>query len=272
MHSILLNIKKLFSDILFKRNNSKIITYRIGKSVCFGFARQRNDMKMFYGLGENKEMNILSQHLCSGDICLDIGANSGCFSALFAQKAAKVYSFDPVPINAKLLELTAIQNQFNNIDIHQCAVYDHCADLVDFIEPSETSLSSIVANDFESHKKHLQNTYSQSSFKSYQVSCISIDSMNLERVDLIKVDTEGAELKVLKGSINTIRRCRPRLLMVEVVEEAMRLHGDSLLELLALMNDINYEPYIIKGSELINYNAFDSKKIHNNNLFFKIKT
>ena len=38
-----------------------------------------------------------------------------------------------------------------------------------------------------------------------------VDELELERVDLIKIDTEGAELNILKGALKTIRKHHPKL-------------------------------------------------------------
>lgn len=38
---------------------------------------------------------------------------------------------------------------------------------------------------------------------------IALDSLQLERLDFIKIDVEGHELDVFKGAVETIKRCRP---------------------------------------------------------------
>jgi FkbM family methyltransferase len=39
----------------------------------------------------------------------------------------------------------------------------------------------------------------------------SIDSYNFDNIDLIKIDTQGHELPIIKGAIKTIKRCKPWL-------------------------------------------------------------
>jgi FkbM family methyltransferase len=61
--------------------------------------------------------------------------------------------------------------------------------------------------------------------KCVTVPMVSIDSLALERVDLIKLDVEGMELDVLQGARDTIKRCAP-VMLVEVLkndEEVVRL-------------------------------------------------
>ena len=45
------------------------------------------------------------------------------------------------------------------------------------------------------------------------VQTMSLDSLNLKKVDVIKLDIEGSELQALLGMRNTIRRCRPKLMI-----------------------------------------------------------
>ena len=40
-----------------------------------------------------------------------------------------------------------------------------------------------------------------------------VDAEKLTRVDLLKADVEGAELLILRGAANTLRRCRPLLVL-----------------------------------------------------------
>jgi FkbM family methyltransferase len=52
---------------------------------------------------------------------------------------------------------------------------------------------------------------------------ISIDSMNLQRVDFIKLDIEGMEIEALEGAINTIRNRKPQLLVERIKSDEAAL-------------------------------------------------
>ena len=69
----------------------------------------------------------------------------------------------------------------------------------------------------------------------------------VERVDLIKVDVEGAELQVLRGAQATLRDRRPRL-VVEVVGEAMALFGDTPEALAGFLRELGYATVPIQGA------------------------
>ena len=81
------------------------------------------------------------------------------------------------------------------------------------------------------HNYAISNVNSESFYKSYNssgiqkltnnpvdVPCktITIDSINLNNIDLIKIDVEGHEFEVLQGLEKTIKRCKPKVIAVEI--------------------------------------------------------
>jgi len=72
---------------------------------------------------------------------------------------------------------------------------------------------------------------------SQQVQAISIDSMNLPRLDFLKLDVEGMETQVILGAKSTIARCKP-ILQVE------RLKGDQL-DLNEVIKSFGYTLYSV---------------------------
>jgi hypothetical protein len=65
--------------------------------------------------------------------------------------------------------------------------------------------------------------------------------LELQRVDFIKVDVEGAETRVVKGGRKVLASMRP-LLMLEVNERPLRAQASSTAELFALLREeLGYE-------------------------------
>lgn len=71
------------------------------------------------------------------------------------------------------------------------------------------------------------------------VEMIALDSLCLPRVDMLKIDCEGAELAILKGALKTIQRCRP-IILCEVNESALEKNGTSGQELMEFITELNY--------------------------------
>jgi hypothetical protein len=61
----------------------------------------------------------------------------------------------------------------------------------------------------------------------------------LARLDIMKIDVEGAELRLLRGAVETLRKYRP-VLLFEVSEGSLKHQGGSREELLALLHSENY--------------------------------
>ena len=65
------------------------------------------------------------------------------------------------------------------------------------------------------------------------------DTQDLTRLDIVKLDLEGAELRALTGAQDTLRRWRP-LVLFECNQPALERQGGSVAELLRLFNDCGY--------------------------------
>jgi FkbM family methyltransferase len=73
----------------------------------------------------------------------------------------------------------------------------------------------------------------------YTVPAITLDSLGLTDLTAMKIDVEGAEQEVLRGSLETLRRCRP-VLSIEIEE---RHRPGSIRGVPALLRPLGYEGY-----------------------------
>lgn len=74
----------------------------------------------------------------------------------------------------------------------------------------------------------------------------TLDSYELEQVDLIKIDVQGADLRVLDGARNTIRKYRP-IVVFEYSPDAARLHGDSQAWFMEFFAALDYKVTEVGG-------------------------
>jgi FkbM family methyltransferase len=75
--------------------------------------------------------------------------------------------------------------------------------------------------------------------KEFDVALMPLDALMLRRLQFCKIDTEGSELRVLKGAAETIKQHRP-VLLVEVNQSALEGMGTSPAELLDFIKDLGY--------------------------------
>lgn len=117
-------------------------------------------------------------------VALDIGANVGNVSALFAEVFGEVYAFEPLP--------KTFQKYRQNIIFENILLSDSHKTVRFVVE----SVLSTIKNPGPNDKFVTMETY-------------PLDFFVIQDVDIIKLDVENHELEVLKGAKNTIDRCTP---------------------------------------------------------------
>lgn len=139
-----------------------------------------------------------------GDVVLDVGGCWGDSALYFANKVGetgKVYSFEFIPDNIKLFNLNLSFNQGvkSRVYLVEKPVHNKSRVPVYFLDFGPGSKVK-----FEPFPEQTGST-----------TTISIDDFvkenNIEKVDFIKMDIEGAELYALEGAKETIRKFRPKL-------------------------------------------------------------
>jgi FkbM family methyltransferase len=138
-----------------------------------------------------------SIELCTQrDVALDIGANVGLWSRDLVKSFGRVIAFEPVALFRECLE----QNVTGaNFEVRPIALGDQ-----------DTMGTMIITEDNSGHSHLDPNTMGAGN-----VQVVRLDNLNLHDINYIKIDCEGYEYRILQGAEQTIRRCRP----VVVIEQ-----------------------------------------------------
>jgi len=163
--------------------------------------------------GWNRNAYAFLQLIQRGDSVLDIGANVGIYSELFARvvgPTGRVVAFEPVPTTYRQLQNRV--GRLPQITIHQLAVSDQNGDVVLSLPGQDSGQASL--------KPHHQASWSDgSNIHEHRARAITLDSWAAEsgwpKVDFMKLDVEGAELLALRGASQLVRRQQP-ILFLEV--------------------------------------------------------
>lgn len=190
----------------------------------FGIGLFTTHMHYFKGVPyEPKTTQALFDILKPGDVFVDIGANHGFFSVLAGLSVGRngrVVAFEPNPAVFRQLQQCIIDNELDSIaTLRQQAVSDLDSESVRLFvsqNPANTGLSTLIT----------PSTISQSSDLSgdlyVQVACRPFDllaqELELKRIDLMKIDVEGAENSVLLGMDLTLRLHPPKAILMETLE------------------------------------------------------
>ena len=167
---------------------------------------------------------------------IDVGCYRGNFlleANKFAPSGAHI-GFEPIPdIYTKVIKTLGGVN-----DIRQLGLSD---------ERGETTFNYVKSNPLYSGIKK-RNYPGKESIEELVIKVDTLDHQLFQspRVDLIKIDVEGAELNVLKGGINTITKFNP-VIVFEYEQGASDVYGVTPAEIWSFFDKVKYSVYTLKN-------------------------
>lgn len=145
--------------------------------------------------------DIVKQVYRSGDI-LDIGGNIGTSSLMFSD-FGPVHVFEPVPMFCNVIEKNINNNYTKHpINLHRYGLYSKDTTQKVYLPKSMDGKYNFGCSSMILDSCVNEDYYVECNFK-------KLDDVYDGNVSLIKIDTEGSELDILKGCYNTIKRCKP---------------------------------------------------------------
>ncbi|TFG52999.1 MAG: FkbM family methyltransferase [Gemmatimonadales bacterium] len=194
----------------------------------------------WYGSYSREVLRVLGRLLTPGMIVVDAGANIGEISLLAArmvQPEGMVFSFEPVPELASRLRRNASLNRFSGIEVIECGLGEQ-ARQAEMYRPDapfqdgtlHAGLATLYAN---ADRAESVGKISLTTLDAF------VHARGLPRIDLLKVDVEGAELPLLRGAAAVLRDFRPWLIL-EVQEETSRAAGYTQQEILTYLEGFGY--------------------------------
>lgn len=203
-----------------------------------------NDLTRFLYAGgafDPNEFAFLVEFLRPGMTFVDAGANDGLYS-LFASRLVgtqgKVIAIEPSSRELARLTSNIRLNRLANVTIVPVAVSDHRGTV------------GLRVADFE-HAGH--NTLGDFSYPETSTEGIEdvaveplddvIERLELEWIDVVKLDVEGAEHLALEGAERSLRVHRP-IVLLELFDAALRKQGSTGEDVLSFLTNLGYESYV----------------------------
>lgn len=216
------------------------------------------------GTYEEGILDFLGKKFGGKGAFVDVGANIGLMSIYVASKFPKstVHAFEAHPLTMDIFKENIAINHLSNVEPYAFALGS---------EEGE----AMIYTDHGKNRGGASLLSPETLSEGFEIPVRRLDSMNLEKVEVVKLDVEGYELEVLKGAEQTIRRDHP-ILIIEVSagrgKERMLAH--EIFDFVQALG--NYTIYKLKGgkerrSALVEVKSYADLPAHDNLLCIQSK-
>jgi FkbM family methyltransferase len=187
---------------------------------------------------ETTNIYLQKGNLKDGDVVLDLGSYCGSTVWSFSRavgRNGKVYGFEPDPVNYDVLCKNIKYHKLSNVIAFNKGVWSVSGNL---LFQGEGNMGSGISS-VQSRAANLLNV---------QVISLSdfCSEFNIDRIDYIKMDIEGAEVEVLKASGDVLKKYKPRLI-IEPHMVGVRLVTDDICKILS---EYGYNTEILVQADL----------------------
>lgn len=210
---------------------------KVAEGICgFDIKYYKNDCMAYNSIGKNNEwephIKKFSQHLNKMYNCkniIDIGANFGYHTLLFSKECSgNVYAFEPQKQNFELLYYNVNHNNIKNVVLYNNACGDVNCDVKMPIFPNNSiiNMGDITPN-YCNHNFDIVKT-------------VVLDDLKFStNIDMVKIDVQGWEKKVLLGSLNLLKTHKP-ILIVEFESFQLSKTNTTCKELYDFIRSCDY--------------------------------
>ena len=190
------------------------------------------------GSFEPNEFAFLDRVLKPGMVFADVGANDGYYTLFAAQRvgsSGRVLAVEPSTRERVNLKRNIARNGLANITVVPVALGAVCG-------TAELRLAQGAHSGHNTLGGFANDGVQAESVE--QVDVRTFDSLAgdlaLQRLDVVKIDVEGAEASVIAGARDVLAKTRP-LIVLEISDKALRGQGSDAQRLMATLRDLGYE-------------------------------
>ncbi len=214
---------------------------------------------LFRGDYEPQLTRLLSRLAIPGGVAVDIGANIGAHTLTLGRVVGQngsVLAFEPNPLVRSVLERNVALNKLNSVRVFGCALGEKTGMLPlrvpkpDSAEYSNMGLASLVALEtphdlVDVPVRTLDEVFEES---------------GLNRLDVVKIDVQGYECRVLAGMFGILERNRPAVIF-EYEQWAWNKAGSNLSDAISLLDAAGYRLWGLGGATATSIPLHDDRSI-----------
>ena len=203
--------------------------------------------RLFLGVVLTKEYEpdlskIASKLIKEGDVVVDIGANFGWYTTLFAKcvgRSGAVHSFEPFPRTFQILRENVELNGLDaSVHLNNVCVGEEAGEVVMACDgASESGLAHVATSE-------TMNTVTVSAVRLDD----ALDGL-LGKIAYLKMDIEGFELFALKGMPELLQSENPPLIQIELNDEALDRASSNRKDIVSLLAGYQYRFFSIDSAD-----------------------
>jgi FkbM family methyltransferase len=207
-------------------------------------------------------VDYLFKTIKPGQTVLDIGAHKGGYLYLMLQLVGtngKIVAFEPQSLLYDYISKMKKLLNWQNVTVEHIALSDTETETTLFIPTNNVSSKSAPGATILNNRERDDIGFTE------KVGTDSLDhycTTHNINPDFLKIDVEGNELNIFKGGMNTLARCKPRI----IVEcDAGYVGEEQVLYTFELLKGLGYTGSFIMGSERLPLSEFSFEKYQNRN-------
>lgn len=201
----------------------------------------------FFGVYEEQTVRWFLGALRPGMTVLDIGSHVGQYTLIAASAvgpAGRVHAFEPNPANFARLSANIALNGYANATAHPVALSDQVGDATLYVPANDNTGESSLLRCIEGMSETTVCTTTLDTWTR------DADLGSPSHIDLMKIDVQGFEEKVLRGAAETLDRYHPTM-VCEFEERWLQGAGSSSVGLKRLLQGMGYEAFRIGPDNLV---------------------
>jgi len=198
-----------------------------------------------YEIGETL---LCERFLRPGMTAFDVGANIGLYTLLFARHvglSGDVHAFEPDRENLRRLRTNIALNESENVRVVPAALYSTPGTVTLNVFPTHLNAWHSLGRPRLPDPFHPGRTAEPIAERSVEATTLDeyCDSHQVDRIDLLKIDVEGAELDVIRGGAALLEAKRVGVILFEVSLPQLRAVGHTPADVFGELGKYGYSSY-----------------------------
>lgn len=214
-----------------------------------------------FGDYEHDDEVLIYQLIKDKNVIFDIGAHLGWYSINLSKRFPNsvIHAFEPIKPTYEILERNIISNEIKNVNLHNFGFSDKNKSVSFYY----SELGSPIASE--------ENIFNIEEYKKIKCSLTLLDDFvinnNIQQIDFIKCDVEGAEFSIIKGGFKSINRFLP-IIVLEIVESWCQKFGYSGNDVIQYLKSLGYSSFLSDSNKLNEIQHIDLNNVEKFNYFF----